>query len=278
VERPGAVHHNFELDLRNEEGIGMILHRFSRTELAIGPEGLEKMKQSSICVLGIGGVGSFAVEALARTGVGRLILVDRDNVDITNVNRQIHAFEDTVGKPKVELMQERVLRINPDCEVVPLKMFYTPETRDTLFAHDMDYVIDAVDTISSKIDLIVECKKRGIPIVSSMGAANKMDPSQFRVLDISRTTVDPIAKVIRRELRKRGIFEGVPVVCSSEHPLVPREDVRRTMVSPDVEAASTVRKAKNPPASIAFVPPVAGMILASVAVRDLLAGHVSDPF
>lgn len=247
-----------------------MLHRFSRTELAIGPEGLEKMKNSSVCVLGMGGVGSYAVEALARTGIGKLILVDRDVVDITNINRQIPALTHTVGQEKVLLMQERVRQINPDCEVIALRMFYNEETKDEIFRYKPDYVVDAIDTISAKIQVIVECKRRGIPIVSSMGAANKMDPTRFEVMDLSQTRVDPIAKVLRRELRKYGITEGVKVVCSLEPPMKPREDVRQQIVPRAVEEQQGPRKAKQPPASIAFVPSVAGLILASVVVRDLL--------
>lgn len=247
-----------------------MLHRFSRTELIIGPEGLAKMKASTVCVLGLGGVGSYTVEALARTGVGKLILVDRDVVDITNINRQIPALTHTVGQEKVLVMKERVLQINPECEVVALRMFYKEETKEEIFRYQPDYVIDAIDTISAKINLIVECKKRGIPIVSSMGAANKLDPTRFQVMDIAKTSVDPVAKVLRRELKKQGIHKGVKVVCSTEPPMKPREDVRQNLVPKEVEQQKGPRKAKMPPASISFVPPVAGMILASVAIRDLL--------
>ncbi|WP_018133587.1 tRNA threonylcarbamoyladenosine dehydratase [Effusibacillus pohliae] len=251
-----------------------MLHRFSRTELVIGPEGLEKMKNSTVCVLGMGGVGSFAVEALARTGVGKLILIDKDVVDITNINRQIPALTHTIGMSKTQVMAERVKQINPECEVVTLDMFFNEDTKEEIFAHKPDYVVDAIDTITAKILLIVECKRRGIPIVSSMGAANKIDPTRFRVVDISQTQVDPIAKVIRRKLKEYGITKGVRVVCSTEQPMKPREDVRQQIVSPEVEQGQAPRKAKQPPASIAFVPPVAGMILASVVVRDLLGYQI----
>src|SRR5690606_32383768 len=167
-------------------------HQFSRTELAIGPEGLQKMKESTVAVLGIGGVGGIAAEALARNGVGRIILIDKDVVDITNVNRQIHALTTTVGQPKAELMQERIKLINPDGDAIALKMFYPEETYEQLFHYPLDYVVDASDPISYKIHLIKECLKRNIPIISSMGAANKMDPTRFQVADISKTTMDPI--------------------------------------------------------------------------------------
>lgn len=245
-----------------------MLNQFSRTELAIGSEGLEIMKNSTIAVLGIGGVGSIAVEALARTGVGRIILIDKDVVDITNVNRQIHALTTTVGQKKTELMVDRVKLINPDCEAIALNMFYTDETYEELFKYDLDYVLDASDTIVYKIHIIKECLKRKIPMISSMGAANKMDPTRFQVADISKTTMDPIARVIRTTLRKDGIKKGVKVVFSTETPMKPREDITQKIVP---ENAPDRRKAKQPPASNAFVPPVVGLIMASVAVRELLA-------
>lgn len=245
-----------------------MLHQFSRTELAIGPEGLDIMRRSTVAVLGIGGVGSIAAEALARNGVGRLILIDKDVVDITNINRQIHALLSTIGQPKTELMRERIKDINPDCEVITLNMFYTEETYEQLFAYELDYVVDASDTIMYKIHLIKQCLERNIPIISSMGAANKMDPSRFQVADISQTSVDPIARIIRQRLRKEGIRKGVKVVFSTEDPIIPREDVTEQIVPAN---APPIRKAQQPPASNSFVPPVAGLIMVSVVVRDLLA-------
>ncbi|AQR77565.1 tRNA threonylcarbamoyladenosine dehydratase [Paenibacillus larvae] len=244
-----------------------MLHQFSRTELAIGPEGLEIMKNSTVAVLGIGGVGSIAAEALARTGIGRLILIDKDVVDITNVNRQIHALTTTVGQPKTELMKDRIKLINPECDVITLQMFYTEETYEKLFAYDLDYVLDASDTISYKIHLIKQCLARKIPVISCMGAANKMDPTKFQIADISKTAMDPIARVIRQKLRKEGIHKGVKVVFSTEEPIKPRQDVTQKIVP---ENAPEIRKAKQPPASNAFVPPVAGLIMVSAAVRDLI--------
>ncbi|GKS10351.1 ThiF family adenylyltransferase [Paenibacillus chitinolyticus] len=244
-----------------------MLHQFSRTELAIGPEGLEVMKGSTVAVLGIGGVGSIAAEALARTGVGRIILIDKDVVDITNVNRQIHALTTTVGQPKADLMQERIKLINPECDAIALRMFYTEETYEQLFDYKPDYVLDASDTISYKIHLIKQCLERKIPMISSMGAANKMDPTKFQVADISKTTMDPIARVVRTKLRKEGIKKGVKVVFSTEEPKKPREDVTQRIVP---ENAPEIRKAQQPPASNAFVPPVAGLIMVSVCVQDLL--------
>jgi len=251
-----------------------MLHQFSRTELAIGPEGLDVLRGCSVAVLGVGGVGAIAAESLARSGVGRIVMIDKDVVDITNINRQLHALTTTIGQSKVDLMCERIALINPACETVPLRMFYTEETCEQLFQHKLDYVIDASDTISYKIHLIKECLRRGIPIVSSMGAANKMDPTRFQVADISKTSMDPIARVIRQKLRKEGIRSGVKVVFSTEPPTKPREDVTQRIV-PDT-APKEVRKAQQPPASIAFVPPVVGLIMTGVAVRELLELRGSD--
>lgn len=247
-----------------------MLHRFSRTELVIGEEGLRKLASATVAVVGMGGVGSYTVEALARAGVGHLVLVDKDVVDITNINRQLPALTDTVGRPKVDVMAERVRQINPDCEVDARSMFFLQESEDELFNMEFDYVGDAIDTVSAKIQLVLSCKRRSIPIVSSMGAANKLDPTAFRVVDISETTIDPIARVMRRELRKHGVTHGLKVVCSTEAPRAPREDVRQKIVSPQTDGKAPTRKASNPPASISFVPPIAGLVLASVIVRDLV--------
>lgn len=246
-----------------------MLHQFSRTELGIGSEGLEVLRNSTVAVLGVGGVGSFTVEALARSAVGRIILLDKDVVDITNINRQLHSLLDTIGQEKTELMKERIARINPECEVIVLNMFYNDETYERLFSavDRIDYLVDAMDTVSSKIHLVKECKKRGIPIITSMGAANKTDPTRFKVADLFQTSYDPIAKVMRRELRKEGIKKGVKVVYSTEIPVKQRDDVLQQVVqNPD----SPIRKAKQPPASNSFVPAVAGLIMASVAINDLL--------
>ncbi|QHE53095.1 ThiF family adenylyltransferase [Pontibacillus sp. HMF3514] len=243
-----------------------MLHQFSRNELAIGKQGLDLMKGTTVAVLGIGGVGSFSVEALARSGVGKIILIDKDDVDITNINRQIHSLLSTVGQSKVDLMADRVLDINPECEVVRLKMFYTEETYEELFQYQPDYVLDASDTISYKIHLIKECLHRDIPIISSMGAANKMDPTQFEIADIFDTSYDPIARVIRTRLRKEGYKKGIPVVYSKEKPIRIREDVRQEVAPENPE----IRKAEMPPSSNAFVPSVAGLIMASHVVQEIL--------
>ncbi|MCD8501417.1 MAG: tRNA threonylcarbamoyladenosine dehydratase [Bacillaceae bacterium] len=246
-----------------------MLHQFSRNELAIGHEGLEILKNSTVAVLGIGGVGSFSAEALARSGVGRLVLVDKDDVDITNVNRQVHALLSTVGKPKVDLMKERIADINTECEVVALKMFYTEETYESFFEQGLDFVVDASDTISYKIHLMKQCLKRKIPIISSMGVANKLDPTRLKIADISKTSYDPIAKVIRTKLRKEGIHKGINVVFSDEQPIKIREEIRQEIVS-EKQEESPIRKAKLPPSSNAFVPSVSGLIMAGHVITTLL--------
>ncbi|MFS0765118.1 tRNA threonylcarbamoyladenosine dehydratase [Peribacillus phoenicis] len=243
-----------------------MLHQFSRNELAIGKEGIDILRNTTVAVLGVGGVGSFSAEALARTGVGRIILVDKDDVDITNVNRQIHALLSTVGQPKAELMKNRIQDINPDCEVIALKMFYTEETFEEFFSYGLDYVIDASDTVIYKMHVMKECLNRNIKVISSMGAANKMDPTRFQIADISKTHTDPLAKVIRTRLRKEGITKGIPVVFSDESPIVIREDVRKEVGNDEAK----IRKAQMPPSSNAFVPSVAGLIAASWVINDIL--------
>ena len=243
-----------------------MLHQFSRNELAIGKEGLDKLKNTTVAILGVGGVGSFAAEACARSGVGRIILVDKDNVDITNINRQLVAYLSTVGKSKSGVMKERIADINPECEVIDMHMFYTEETYERFFELGIDYVIDASDTVMYKIHLMKECLKRNIPIISSMGAANKMDPTRFKIADISKTHTDPLAKIIRTKLKKEGIKKGVTVVFSDESPIVIRPDVAEYVGKPDAE----IRKAKMPPSSNAFVPSVAGLIAASWVINQIV--------
>lgn len=242
-----------------------MLHSFSRTEMIIGTEALDKLKKSKVAIFGIGGVGSFTCEALARTGVGSFVLVDKDCVDITNLNRQIHATTKTIGMPKVEVMKERILSINPDAQVTTYQIFYGKDTADTLLADGLDYCVDAIDTISSKIDLAVRCKQMGIRLISSMGAGNKMDPTAFRVDDIYSTTVDPIAKVMRRELRKRGVHE-LKVVYSAEKPKKPSDENGETIDASD----DNVFKRRSTPGSIAFIPSVVGLILAGEVIKDLI--------
>jgi len=242
-----------------------MLHQFSRNELAVGTEGVDLYRNTTVAILGVGGVGSFAAEACARSGIGKIILVDKDNVDITNINRQLVAYTSTVGRSKSEVMKERILDINPECGVHDLHMFYTEETYEEFFSHNLDYVIDASDTIIYKVHLMKECLARGVKMISSMGAANKTDPTRFQIADISKTNTDPLAKVIRKKLRKEGIYKGVPVVFSDESPLIVREDVVGTVGKPDAK----IRKAKMPPSSNAFAPSVAGLIAASWVINDI---------
>jgi tRNA A37 threonylcarbamoyladenosine dehydratase len=232
-------------------------NRFIRTELLLGKEGMIKLKKSTVAVFGIGGVGSFAAEALVRSGLGKIILIDYDIIDISNINRQIHATSSTVGLPKVEVMKKRLLDINPELNIEVYKEKYNSETRDKLISTDYDYVIDAIDMITSKIDLITTCKEKNIPIISSMGAGNKLNPTLLEVGDIYSTHTCPLAKVMRRELKKRNI-KDLKVVWSKEKPL-----------SVNLEKPG-VRKAV--PGSISFVPSVAGLILASEVVKDLVFG------
>ena len=244
---------------------------FSRSEMLIGTEALEKLKESKVAIFGIGGVGSFAVEALARTGVGSFVLTDSDRVEKSNINRQLHATCRTIGRLKVEVMKERILSINPEAKVRTQPVFYRKENRAELLQGDVDYVVDAVDTVTAKIDLVVCCGEMGIPIVSCMGAGNKMDPTRFQIGDVYATSVDPLAKVMRRELRKRGI-RHLKVVYSTEPPLSPKlslteQDTDQTRESGESRPGTRPRAV---PGSISFVPSVAGMILGGEVIRDLI--------
>jgi len=248
----------------------MALHAFSRTELVIGTENLNKLKKSKVAIFGIGGVGTFAAEGLARSGIESFVLVDDDDICLTNINRQIHAMRSTVGKPKVELMKARILDINPKVNVITHKMLYNTETSESLLAEDYDYVVDAIDMVSAKLDLIEKCHKRNIKIISSMGAGNKIDPTRFEVTDIFKTSICPLAKVMRKELRKRGV-EQLKVVYSKEDPISPKPinaDCKTDCICTNKDRTCTVRH--QIPGSMAFVPSVAGMIIASVVVRDLI--------
>lgn len=230
------------------------MEQFSRSELLLGKENMEKLKRSRVAVFGIGGVGSFATEALARTGVGALELFDMDTVSITNINRQIIATLDTVGKYKTDAMKERIALINPEAEVVSHRCFFLPDNSAEFDFSKYDYVVDAVDTVTAKIELVMKCRENGVPIISSMGAGNKLDPTRFEVEDIYKTSVCPLARVMRTELRKRGV-ERLKVVYSKEPPVVP--------LSSEETAKKTV------PGSLAFVPSVAGLIIAGEVIKDL---------
>ena len=249
----------------------MLQHSLSRTELLIGSEGLEKLKNSKVIVFGIGGVGSYTVESLARAGVGTLVLIDDDTICLTNLNRQVHATYSTISKSKVEVMKERVLSINRKCNVITYETFVTEENISEFISEDTDYVVDAIDTVSAKLALAVYCQNKNIKIMSSMGTGNKLDPSQFKVTDIYKTKVCPLAKVMRYELRKRGV-KSLKVVYSEEVPIKPKsEDVvtcKTGCVCTGGTKKCTIRR--QIPGSISFVPPVAGMIIASQVVKDIL--------
>ena len=237
------------------------LHRFSRTELLIGSENLKKLAAARVAVFGVGGVGSYVAEGLARSGVGHLVLVDNDVVSLTNINRQLHSLTSTIGQPKTVLMQKRIMDINPEAEVRVINDFYLPDCADKFFIDKYDYVVDAIDTVTGKISLAVECQKRSLPLISSMGAGNKVNPALFEVADIYKTSVDPLARVLRKKLREKGI-KKLKVVYSKEEP-------RRIILSEDGSAEKKGSAGRIAPGSISFVPSVAGLIIASEVVRDL---------
>lgn len=249
-----------------------VQHSLSRTELLIGKEGLEKLKNSKVVVLGIGGVGSYTVEAIARAGVGKIVLVDDDAVCLTNINRQVIATFKTIGKDKIEVMKERVLDINKKCEVITHKTFVTEENIDKIITEDIDYVVDAIDTVTSKIALVVWCKEHNKKIISCMGTGNKLDPTQFKIADIYKTKICPLAKVMRYELRRRGI-ESLKVLYSEEIPMKPKlEEVITCKEGCVCTGGSSKRCAikRQIPGSISFVPPVAGLIIGGEVIKDLL--------
>ncbi|MBP5163444.1 MAG: tRNA threonylcarbamoyladenosine dehydratase [Spirochaetales bacterium] len=224
----------------------------SRTALLLGEKRLQRIRDSRVLVFGLGGVGSYVVEALARTGVGTLGIVDNDVVSLSNINRQLYALHSTVGRKKTEVARERILDINPSCVVREYNMFYLPETADQIDLSEYDYVVDCIDTIAAKLELVIRCKAIDVPLISSMGTGNKLDPSQLKVADISKTSVCPLARVMRQELRKRGIYH-LKCIFSTEEP-----------------ATSVVQDgSRHAPGSIAFVPSVAGLTIAGEVIRDL---------
>ena len=248
-----------------------MLNQFSRTQLLLGKEAMDKLQNSRVAVFGIGGVGGYVCEALVRSGVGEFDLVDDDKVCLTNLNRQIIATRKTVGKYKTEVMKERILEINPDAKVNIHNCFFLPENADDFPFEEYDYVVDAVDTVTAKIALVMKAKEKNVPIISSMGAGNKLDGSQFKVAYIYKTKVCPLAKVMRRGLKKRGVRK-LKVVYSEEIPTRPLEDMSiscRTncICPPGAEHKCTERRAI--PGSVAFVPSVAGLIIAGEVVKDL---------
>lgn len=249
-----------------------MLNQFSRTELLLGKAAMEVLANSRVAVFGIGGVGGYTVEALVRSGVGAIDLIDDDKVCLTNLNRQIIATRSTVGKYKVDVMRERILDINPKAQVCVHKCFYLPETKDAFDFSQYSYVVDAVDTVTAKIQLVLEAQAVGVPIISSMGAGNKMNPAAFEVADIYKTSVCPLAKVMRRELKKRNV-KKLKVVYSKEKPLRPLEDMAlscRTncICPPGAQHKCTERR--DIPGSNAFVPSVVGLIIAGEVIKDLI--------
>ena len=249
-----------------------MLNQFSRTQLLLGGEAMKKLSESRVAVFGVGGVGGYACEALVRSGVGHFDLIDDDKVCLTNLNRQIIATRKTVGKYKTDVMKERMLEINPEVDVTIHKCFFLPENADEFPFSEYDYVIDAVDTVTAKLELVMKCRELNVPIISSMGAGNKLDASAFRVADIYKTKMCPLAKVMRRELKKRGV-KKLKVVYSEEKPTRPIEDMsvscRTNCICPP-GAAHKCTERRDIPGSVAFVPSVAGLIIAGEVAKDLI--------
>ncbi len=248
-----------------------MLNQFSRTQLLLGQDGMDRLANARVAVFGVGGVGGFTVEALARSGVGAIDLIDDDKVCLTNINRQIIALRSTVGKYKVDVAAERLRDINQNIQVNTYKTFYMPDTAHQFDFSQYDYVVDAIDTITGKLELVMQAHKAGTPIICSMGAGNKLDPTAFRVADIYKTSVDPLARVMRHELRKRGI-KKLKVVYSEEPPMHPVDDMASScrtncICPPGAERKCTERR--DIPGSNAFVPSVVGLIIAGEVIKDL---------
>jgi tRNA threonylcarbamoyladenosine dehydratase len=244
---------------------------YSRTELLIGIDGVDKLKNSKIAIFGIGGVGAYTAEALCRAGVGNLVLIDYDDICLTNLNRQIHATRKTVGKSKVDTMKERLLEINPNMNVIIFKELYNEESAERLLTPDINYVVDAIDMVSSKLDLITRSQQMNIPIISCMGAGNKFDPTKIEIVDIYKTSVCPLARVIRQELRKKGL-KKLKVVYSKETPVTPIEtekNCKNNCICSNKDLAKCTHR-RQIPGSISFVPSAFGLALASAVVRDIL--------
>lgn len=234
-----------------------MLHEFSRTELLFGKAGMDKLYRARVAVFGIGGVGGHVVEALARSGVGHFDLIDKDTVSLTNINRQLVATQTTIGRSKVEVMEERIHSINPKAVVVVHQCFFLPDNADQFDFTQYDYVVDAVDTVAAKVAIVLAAQKAGVPVISSMGAGNKVNPAMFEVADIYKTSVCPLARVMRQNLKKQGV-KALKVVYSKEEPIVPK-----------YEAGAELKGERPAPGSNAFVPSVAGLIIASEVVKDL---------
>ena len=237
-------------------------NQFLRTELLIGQQGVKKLQESKVAIFGIGGVGSFVVEGLARAGIGNFILVDNDKIDITNINRQIIATTKTIGKNKVEVAKERILEINPKANVEIYQEFFMPESKE-IVDNSVEYIVDSVDTVKAKIELVLRAKKNNIPIISCMGTGNKLDATKFEVTDIYKTSVCPLAKVMRKELKARGV-DKLKVIYSKEDPIKPNN------VEIKLDVNKSITRQKQVPGSISFVPSVAGLIIAGEVVKDLI--------
>lgn len=249
------------------------MEAFVRTELLLGRDAIERLQQARVAVFGLGGVGGYVVEALARSGVGALDLIDHDTVSVSNLNRQIFALHSTIGRDKADVAKERVLDINPDIQVTLWKTFYLPDTADQFDLTQYDYIVDAIDTVTGKLELIEQAQRAGTPIISSMGAGNKMDASAFEVTDIYKTSVCPLARVMRRELKKRGI-KKLKVVYSKEPPITPLDDMSISCRTHCICPPGTARKCtqrRQVPSSNAFVPAAVGLIVAGEVVKDLTA-------
>ncbi len=241
-----------------------MLNQFSRSELVLGKEAVQKLKDSKIALFGLGGVGGYALEALVRAGVGSVDIVDNDTVSLTNLNRQIVALQSTVGMLKTDAWEKRILDINPNCNVNKYNFFYLPENSSRFDFKKYDYVIDAIDTVTAKIDLAVKCFDLNVPIISSMGTGNKIDPMAFKVADIYSTKVCPLARVMRNELKKRGV-SSLKVVYSEETPIVPNKDVLEEYIELEGKGDK-----KTIPGSVSFVPSAAGLVIASEVIKDLI--------
>ena len=249
-----------------------MLNQFSRTQLIFGIEAMEKLSQSCVAIFGVGGVGGYTIEALARSGVGAIDLIDDDRICLTNLNRQLLSTRDTVGQYKVDVAEKRIHSINPDCKVIIHKTFYMPETKHMFDFTEYDYIVDAIDTVKGKLELVMNAKAAGTPIISSMGAGNKVNAAAFEVADIYETSVCPLARVMRYECRKRGI-DSLKVVYSKEKPIRPLEDMsiscRKHCICPPGTARKCTQR-RDIPGSTAFVPSAAGLIIAGEVIKDLI--------
>ena len=249
-----------------------MLNQFSRTELLIGEDGIKKLQNAKVAIFGVGGVGSFVVEGLVRAGVGHFVIVDNDKICLTNLNRQIIATRKTIGKYKVDVAKVRILDINPNATVETYQEFYMPNSESNILREDLNYVVDCIDTVTAKIELVMNCKKMNIPIISAMGTGNKLDPSKFEITDIYKTSVCPLAKVMRKELRKRNV-DSLKVIYSKEEPIKINQESNYSCKTNCICPPGTKRKCSirnQVPGSISFVPSVAGLMIAGEIVKEII--------